>query len=84
MKIRVMGTKAECEQAQSYYNELAKNDMVDYCTVSPLYQNRGSKNMYRVYIDVAYVPEFYTSANNSAVGQGNLISTTLGKSLENK
>ena len=58
MKIRVMGTRPECEQAQIYYNELAKNENVDYCTVSPLYPNRGSKNMYRVYIDVAYKPEY--------------------------
>lgn len=58
--------------------------MVDYCTVSSLYPNRGSKNIYRVYIDVAYVPEFYSSEQNSTVAQGNLISSTLGKSLENK
>ena len=58
MKIRVMGTRPECEQVQIYYNSLAKSDNVDYCTVSDLYPNRGSKNMFRVYIDIAYKPDY--------------------------
>ncbi len=52
MKIRVMGTKAECEQAQRFYNVFGKGENVSYCTVSGLYPNRGSVNQYRVYIEI--------------------------------
>ena len=53
MKIRVMGTKAECEQAQRFYNHFAQCENVSHCTASGLYPNRGSVNQYRVYIEIA-------------------------------
>lgn len=52
MKIRVMGTKAECEQAQLFYGHFAQGENINYCTVSGLYPNRGSVNQYRVYIEI--------------------------------
>lgn len=52
MKIRVMGTKAECEQAQCFYSAFGKGANVNYCTVSGLYPNRGSINQYRVYVEI--------------------------------
>lgn len=55
MKIRVMGTKAECELAQEYYKEFATNNecVKDYY-ISKLYPYRGDSNLYRVYIDINY------------------------------
>ncbi len=53
MKIRVMGTKAECEQAQSFYRAFGRGDNVIYCSVSGLYPNRGSVNQFRVYVEIA-------------------------------
>ena len=52
MKIRVMGTKAECEQAQRFYETFGKGENVNYCSVSGLYPNRGSVNQYRVYVEI--------------------------------
>lgn len=52
MKIRVMGTKAECEQAQRFYNVFGQSENVLSCSVSALYPNRGSVNQYRVYVDI--------------------------------
>ena len=52
MKIRVMGTKIECEQAQAFYRSFGQGENVSYCTVSGLYPNRGSVNQFRVYIEV--------------------------------
>ncbi len=55
MKIRVMGTKAECELAQEYYREFVKNNAcVKSYSISELYANRGDSNLYRVYIDIDY------------------------------
>lgn len=62
MKIRVMGTKEECEQAQRYYLSLGNTDGVKSVSVSTLYSNRGSVNIYRVYIDV----EYYSISASSA------------------
>ncbi len=52
MKIRVMGTKAECEQAQRFYETFGRGGNVNYCSVSELYPNRGSINQYRVYVEI--------------------------------
>ena len=52
MKIRVMGTREECEQAQRFYTQLSKGDNVISSSVSGLYPNRGSTNQYRVYIEI--------------------------------
>lgn len=54
MKIRVMGTKEECEQAQRYYLSLGNTDGVKSVSISELYPNRNSFNIFRVYIDVEY------------------------------
>lgn len=62
MKIRVMGTKEECEQAQRYYLSLGNTDGVKSVSVSTLYSNRGSVNIYRVYIEV----EYYSISASSA------------------
>lgn len=52
MKIRVMGTKAECEQAQRFYETFGRGENVVCCSVSRLYPNRGSNNQYRVYVEI--------------------------------
>ncbi len=55
MKIRVMGTKEECELAQEYYKEFVyNNEQVQSYSISDLYANRGNSNLYRVYIDINY------------------------------
>lgn len=57
MKIRIMGTQNECLQAKKYYEELAQSGAVSYCSVSGLYANRGSTNVYRIYIDIGKMIE---------------------------
>ena len=52
MKIRVMGTREECEQAQCFYRQLAKGENIVSSSVSGLYPNRGSTNQYRVYVEI--------------------------------
>lgn len=54
MKIRVMGTSAECAAAQEYYREIGQDPDVKYCSVSKPYPNRGDVNQYRVYINIDY------------------------------
>ena len=55
MKIRIMGTKEECELATKYYQELERSDENVRCmTISDLYPNRGSTTVYRLYVDVEY------------------------------
>lgn len=54
MKIRIMGTKEECRQAQEFYRRLGQQDEVSYCSVSEPYPNRGSVGLYRVYVDIQY------------------------------
>ena len=54
MKIRIMGTKDECELARKYYRELEKDANVKSVVVSDLYANRGSSTVFRVYIDIEY------------------------------
>lgn len=52
MKLRVMGTREECEQAQRFYTSLSKGENIVYSSVSGLYANRGSTNQFRVYIEI--------------------------------
>ncbi len=52
MKIRVMGTKDECELATQYYSEFEKQPFVKSVQISRLYANRGSNTIFRVYIDI--------------------------------
>lgn len=54
MKIRITGTKDECELAKSYYLELGKQENVKSVEVSRFYPNRDSVNQYRVYVTVEY------------------------------
>ena len=53
MKIRIMGTREECEQARLYYSQFLNNKAVSSCSVSRLYSNRNSTNQYRIYIEVS-------------------------------
>lgn len=50
MKIRIMGTKQECEAMRQFFEENLSDD-VGY-SVSGLYPNRGQSNLYRIYIDL--------------------------------
>ena len=54
MKIRIMGTKSECEAAREYYAELEKESGVKSVSISENYPNRGSNTIFRVYVDVEY------------------------------
>lgn len=52
MKIRVMGTVEELQVARDYYLEYARDPGVKCVTVSQFYPNRGSRNVYRLYVDI--------------------------------
>lgn len=67
MRIRVMGTEEECRQAQRYYRQFGRGDQVEYCSVSELYPNRGSKNMYRVYIEISTKQDYCDVMNSKSV-----------------
>lgn len=61
MKIRVMGTEAECQAAREYYRGLEKESGVKSVSISGNYPNRGSNTIFRVYVDV----EYYDAENPS-------------------
>ena len=61
MKIRVMGTEAECQAAREYYRGLEKESGVKSVSISGNYPNRGSNTIFRVYVEV----EYYDAANPS-------------------
>lgn len=67
MKIRVWGTREECEQAQCFYKQFSNNKNVKSCTVSSLYANRNSVNQYRVYVEIEYKDE--TAIFNNLLSQ---------------
>ena len=54
MKIRVMGTEAECQAAREYYQGLEKESGVKSVSISGNYPNRGSNTIFRVYVEVEY------------------------------
>lgn len=54
MKIRVMGTEAECQAAREYYRGLEKESGVKSVSISGNYPNRGSNTIFRVYVEVEY------------------------------
>lgn len=54
MKLRVIGTKEECALAREYYNSLRGQENVKYVCVSGFYACRGSADLFRIYIEVAY------------------------------
>ena len=62
MKIRIMGTRSECEVAQGYYSALEKDANVKRVTVSDLYPNRGSTTEFRVYVEVEYYSDILETA----------------------
>lgn len=62
MKIRIMGTRSECEVAQGYYSALEKEVNVKRVTVSGLYPNRGSTMEFRVYVEVEYHSDILETA----------------------
>ncbi len=49
MKIRIMGTKHECEVMQDFFRKKLQN--CKGYSVSRLYANRGSTDIYRLYIE---------------------------------
>lgn len=49
MKVRLMGTKRECEIMQDFFRKNLQNG--SGYSVSGLYPNRGSTDMYRVYVE---------------------------------
>ena len=55
MKIRIMGTRAECEYVSNYYRQLSESPEIKYIIVSGLYPNRGSSNIFRVNVEVEYL-----------------------------
>lgn len=57
MKLRVMGTRDECEIARAYYAALEAQANIKYVSVSTLYPNRNSDKLFRVYIDIEYRSE---------------------------
>lgn len=66
MKIRVMGTREECEQARRYYSQFLNSDMVSHCSISRLYENRNSLNQYRIYIDISSKFDFMNTTSTVA------------------
>ena len=51
MKIRIMGTKSECQAAREYYRGLEKESGVKSVSISGNYPNRGSNTIFRVYVE---------------------------------
>lgn len=70
MNIRVMGTKSECEKAQDYYNSLRGQENVKYVSISDFYPNRGSSELFRVYIDVEYYETIEEAQTRKAKTKG--------------
>lgn len=54
MKIRLMGTKQECEIMAEFFRQNLVTDRA--YSVSGLYPNRGNTNMYRLYVDIDVTP----------------------------
>ena len=70
MKIRIMGTREECEVAKKYYRGLEGTPEVKSVTVSDLYANRGSSTVFRVYIDVEYYSTAEPFGGQMIAGRG--------------
>ena len=54
MKIRIMGTKSECEKAAAAFREKEQEPNVAFCAVSKLYACRGSDKLFRLYVEIIY------------------------------
>ena len=70
MKLRVIGTKDECALAQEYYNSLRGKENVKYVCVSGFYSCRGSADLFRVYIEVAYFDTVEQQTKSLLSGRG--------------
>ncbi len=70
MKIRVTGTKKECQMASDYYNSLRGKETVKYICVSDFYPTRGSDELYRVYIEIEYFETVEPTENTLKQIQG--------------
>ena len=57
MEIRVIGRKEECETAKRYYNGLREHPQTKSVSVSKFYPNRGSAELFRIYIKIEYYDE---------------------------
>lgn len=66
MKLRIMGTKQECEQAKKYYSALRTDININYVEISELYPNSGSSTLYRLYVEVSYRDSFYKQPDSDA------------------
>lgn len=72
MKIRIMGTLDECEAAQKYYRLLENFENIKYVSLSPLYPNRGSTTLFRLYVDIEYKELNGDSQQSEASGNASL------------
>lgn len=54
MKIRITGTRDECDVAAAYYRKLETDPNVRWLQVSKPYANRGSTTLFRIYVEVEY------------------------------
>jgi len=55
MKIRITGTKEECQAAAEIYTAMMGNPNIKSLEISSLYPNRAPSNLYRIYIDIGYI-----------------------------
>lgn len=67
MKIRITGTRDELAQARQYYEELEKDDVVKYVSISTLYPNRGSNTLFRLYVEIEYFEVTETATTTKAL-----------------
>ncbi len=69
MKIRLMGTREECEQVEKTLNAYAEkhDDTVKTLTISGWYDVRNSVNQYRVYIDIELYDKGESKGNETGV-----------------
>lgn len=55
MKIRIMGTKEECDLAAQNFKQIEKDkENVKSVQISQNYPNRGSNTIFRLYVDIEY------------------------------
>ena len=77
MKIRVIGTKEECETAKAYYNSLREHPQTKSVSISGFYPCRGSAELFRVYIEIEYYDEQRARGNRASADAGVLDLTTI-------
>lgn len=52
MNIRIEGTEKECREVEKTYREMERNNSSLIVIISPLYPNRGSDKIFRMYITI--------------------------------